>query len=254
MVGDAREVVLALSGGGARGAFHLGVLQYLDENNIKVKAICATSIGSIIAASYASGVSPKDQLEILKQKSTKKIFSFAWFKESLINIDMNSKAIKELIKKDKLEELNIPVYITALDLQTSEELCFDKGDLKTICRASSALIPVFKPVEYQGRTLVDGGFFNHMPYKPLKKYTQPLVGVNLNPLLKKPSRPRLMSYLKKVIAIRMFITAESQRDRYDHYISNDEILNYSIFSFKNFDTLFELGYKEAQKTLSNVWA
>lgn len=250
MAGDQKEIVLALSGGGARGAFHLGVLQYLDENNIKVKAICATSIGSIVGASYASGVSPKKQLELLKQKSTKKVFSFSWFRESLFNIDLKSKAIDSLINKEKLEQLDIPLYLTAVDLESGEEISFERGDLKTICTASSALVPVFKPVEYQGRVLVDGGFFNHMPYKPLKKYDLPLVGVNLNPLVKKPSRKRFMSYLKKVMAIRMFIAAESQRGEYDYYISNDEILKYSIFSFKNFDKLFELGYEEAKNVLS----
>jgi hypothetical protein len=61
-----------------------------------------------------------------------------------------------------------------------------------------------------------------------------------------------MSYLKKVMAIRMFITASSQKDQYDHYISNDDILNYSIFSFKNFDQLFEMGYEEAKKILANA--
>lgn len=250
MAGDQKEIVLALSGGGARGAFHLGVLQYLDENNIKVKAICATSIGSIVGASYASGVSPKKQLELLKQKSTKKVFSFSWFRESLFNIDLKSKAIDSLINKEKLEQLDIPLYLTAVDLESGEEISFERGDLKTICTASSALVPVFKPVEYQGRVLVDGGFFNHMPYKPLKKYDLPLVGVNLNPLVKKPSRKRFMSYLKKVMAIRMFIAAESQRGEYDYYISNDEILKYSIFSFKNFDKLFKLGYEEAKNVLS----
>jgi len=250
LAGDQKEIVLALSGGGARGAFHLGVLQYLDENNIKVKAICATSIGSIVGASYASGVSPKKQLELLKQKSTKKVFSFSWFRESLFNIDLKSKAIDSLINKEKLEQLDIPLYLTAVDLESGEEISFERGDLKTICTASSALVPVFKPVEYQGRVLVDGGFFNHMPYKPLKKYDLPLVGVNLNPLVKKPSRKRFMSYLKKVMAIRMFIAAESQRGEYDYYISNDEILKYSIFSFKNFDKLFELGYEEAKNVLS----
>lgn len=252
MVRDKREVVLALSGGGARGAFHLGVLQYLDDHEIKVKAICATSIGAIVAASYASGVSPKEQLELLKQKSTKKVFSFAWFRESLLNIDLKSKAIDLLIKKEKIEQLNIPVHLTSVDLESGEEIYFEEGDLKTICAASSALVPVFKPVEYQGRVLVDGGFFNHMPYKPLKKYDLPLVGVNLNPLVKKTSRKRFMSYLKKVIAIRMFIAAESQRSEYDYYISSDDILNYSIFSFKSFDKLFEMGYEEAKKVLANV--
>ena len=246
MAGDTKEIVLALSGGGARGGYHLGVLQYLDDKGIKVKAICGTSIGSIIAASYASGVSPKEQLDIFKSKGIKHIFSFAWFRKSVFNIDVDSPYIDALIKKQNLEDLDIPVYLSALDLQSGDEIFFDSGDIRTLCSASSALVPVFKPVEYRGALLVDGGFANHMPYEPLKKYDLPIVGVNLHPLLKKKSRPRLMSYLKKVIAISMFKTADMQKGEYDYYIYNDEINNYSIFSFKKFDELFEMGYKQAQ--------
>jgi NTE family protein len=249
---DTQEIVLALSGGGARGAYHLGVLHYLDEQNIGVKAICSTSIGSIIAVSYASGVAPKEQLEILKSKSLKKMFSFAWLKESVFKVDMDSKVIDALVKKQKLEDLSIPVYVTALDLQNGDEIVFSSGDIKTICQASSALVPVFKPVEYEGRVLVDGGFYNYLPFDPLKKYNLPIVGVNLYPLLKNKSRPRLISYLKKVIAIKMYKRVNMQKDLLDFYISNDELANFSIFSLKNFDELFEMGYKEAKKLLTNV--
>jgi len=246
------EIVLALSGGGARGAYHLGVLQYLDEQDIRIKAICCTSIGSILGSSHACGVTPKEQLKILKSKDVRKIFSFAWFKEAIFKIDMSSPAISALVRRDKIEDFDIPVYITALDLQTGNEVLFSSGDAKIICRASSALVPVFKPVEYDGKVLVDGGFDNNMPYEPLKKYGLPIVGVNLHPLLKKPSRKRMMSYLKKVIAIRMYNKVDKQKDLFDHYISNDELSKYSIFSLKNFDELFEMGYADAKKVLANV--
>jgi NTE family protein len=246
------EIVLALSGGGARGGFHLGVLQYLDDNNIHIKAICSTSIGSIVAASYASGVTPKEQLEIFKSKSLRKMFSFAWFKESIYKVDMDSKVIDALVKKEKLQDLDIPVYITALDLQSGDEVVFSSGDIKTICQASSALVPAFRPVEYEGRVLVDGGFYNHLPFEPLKKYNLPIVGVNLHPLLKKKSRPRLMSYLKKVIAIKMYKRVDAQKELLDFYISTDKLAGFSIFSFKNFDELFEMGYEEAKRVLANV--
>jgi NTE family protein len=252
LVREKTDIVLSLSGGGARGAFHLGVLQYIDEQNITVKAICSTSIGSIVAVSYASRVSPKEQLAILKSKSLRKMFSFAWFKESIFKVDMDSEVIDALVKKDKLQDLNIPVYITALDLQSGDEVVFSSGDIKTICQASSALVPAFRPVEYEGRVLVDGGFYNHLPFEPLKKYNLPIVGVNLHPLLKKKSRPRLMSYLKKVIAIKMYKRVDMQKDLLDFYISNDELANFSIFSLKNFDELFEMGYEEAKKVLANV--
>lgn len=252
MAEKSKEVVLALSGGGARGTYHLGVLQYLDEQDIKVKAICCTSIGSIVACSYASGISPMEQLKIFKSKDVKKMFSFAWFKEAIFKIDIRSSAVSSLLVRDKIEDLDIPVYITSLDLETGKEIVFESGDTKMVCQAASALVPMFKPVEYDGQVLVDGGFGNNLPYIPLFKYDLPMIGVNLTPLLKKPSRKRLLSYLKKVIAIKMYNHVDKQTDIFDHYISNDEIIDYSIFSLKNFDKLFDMGYEDAKKVLVNV--
>ena len=247
-----KEVVLALSGGGSRGAYHLGVLQYIDEQNIKVKAICSTSIGSIIASSYASGVSPKEQLEIYKSKETKNMFSFVWFKESIFKIDMKSSTINSLLKKDRLEDLDIPVYVTALNLQNGDEDVFESGDIRTICKASCALVPMFKPVEYNGNVYIDGGIYNHMPYEPLKKYKLPIVGINIQPLVKKPSKKSLMSYYKKAKAIQMYNKVDKEKDVYDFYLSNDKLASYSILSLKHFDELFEMGYADAQKFLVNV--
>jgi len=178
------------------------------------------------------------------------MFSFNWFRKSFFSVDIDASVISELIKKKNLEELDIPVYVTAVDLQNAREIVFDSGDIKIVCKASCALVPLFKPVKYNGKTLVDGGFYNHMPYQPLKKYKIPMLGVNLHPLMKKPSKPKMMSYLKKVIAIRMFITADEQREEYDYYISSDKINKYSILSLKSLDALFELGYKEAQEVLN----
>ncbi|MCW9026088.1 MAG: hypothetical protein OQJ77_02120, partial [Thiovulaceae bacterium] len=171
-------------------------------------------------------------------------------RESIFNVDTNTPSIDALIRKKNFEDLDIPVYVTALDLQNGDELYFNSGDIRTLCTASSALVPVFKPVSYDGKLLVDGGFENHLPYEPLKKYNLPLVGVNLHPLLKKKSRPRLMSYLKKVMAIRMFKTADRQKNDYDYYIESEKINKYSIFSFKKFDELYEMGYEDAKKVFS----
>ena len=248
---ELKEVVLALSGGGARGAYHLGVLQYLDEKNIKIKAICSTSIGSLIAISYASGVSPKEQLEIFKSDETKKMFKFNWFRGSIFSIDMDSLSIEKLFKKKMVEELNIPVYITAVDFKNGNEVTYDNGDIKKICQASTALIPAFKPVEYDGKLLIDGGVVNHMPYEPLIKYKLPIVGVNLKPLIKENPKPTIISYIKKALQILMYKTADSQKDQYDIYIKSNEINQYSILSLKNFDALYELGYAETKKVFEN---
>jgi len=246
---EIKEVVLALSGGGARGAYHLGVLHYLDEQNIKVKAITATSIGSIVAASYASGVSPKEQLEILKSKEIKKLFRFNWFKNSVFHIDMQAPVLKKLVPFSDMNELSIPLYITAVDLDVAQERVFDQGDIRKLCQASSALVPFFKAVEIEQKTYIDGGVFNHIPIAPLLNFHLPIVGVNLHPFVKNVEARNLFSYLKRSIVVSMQKNVYKAKEICDFFIESPQITNYSILSLKNFDALFELGYQEAKKSL-----
>jgi len=241
------EISLALSGGAARGAYHLGVLQYIDEQNIKVKAIAATSIGAIIGASYACGVSPKEQLEIFKSKEYKNIFSLNLFKGSLFKVDYKAKILKQLIPADNLEDLEIPLHVTAVDIQNGEEVWFTKGSIEKICLASSALFPLFESVSYENRELVDGGIINHMPMFPLQHYPYKIVGVNLHPVTFENATNRFFPTLKRILYLRAYY--QKVQGQSDIYISSPELHKYSLFSFKHLDTMFQLGYEEAKKNI-----
>lgn len=250
MAREIKEICLSLSGGGARGAYHLGVLQYLDEQNIKIKAISATSIGSIIGASYASGVSPKEQLEILKSSEIKSMFSFNWFKKSIFKINIKAKILDKLIKFKNLNELKIPLYISAVDLYTGSEKSFDSGDIKTLCKASCALFPIFETVKYEDMLLADGGIINYMPISELFKYKYPIIGVDLHPVSYEKIESSIFSTFKRASFLLIYGQNNDSKSTFDFLISSKEIRKYSIFSFKNFDKLFELGYKEAKLTLA----
>ncbi|MFT7859994.1 MAG: patatin-like phospholipase family protein [Sulfurimonas sp.] len=249
---DLKEVVLALSGGGARGAYHLGVLHYLDEHNIKVKAICGTSIGSIIGASYACGVSPKEQLELLKSKDVKKLFKFNWFKRSFFSIDMDAPVLKQMVPVANIEDLNIPVYITAFDLDEGKEVVFTQGDLHKTCQMSSALTPFFEPVIFKNTTYIDGGLINHIPFAPLLGSNIPIIGVNLHPFIKNSIKHTLLSYVKRTLVARMLKNIESAKKHSAYFIESPELVNYSILSLKNLDELFTLGYEAARQTLEQL--
>ena len=92
------NLALVLGGGAARGAFHLGVLDFIEKNNIEIKAYSGSSIGAIISASHASGISAKEQLKIFSSKDIKQIFKFNYFKKSIFKIDSLHKIIKELLQ------------------------------------------------------------------------------------------------------------------------------------------------------------
>ncbi len=83
------KLALVLSGGAARGAFHLGVLAYLEDNNIEISAYSATSIGAIIACSHASGIKAREILEIFKSKEVKDTLKFNYLNKGLIKVDEN---------------------------------------------------------------------------------------------------------------------------------------------------------------------
>lgn len=242
-----REITLALSGGAARGAYHLGVLQFIEENDIHVNAISATSIGAIIGASWLSGVSAKEQLAIFKSKEFKKVFRFNFFRKSIYSIDTDAKVLDRLVLKKNIQNLEIPFFVTAIDINSGKNIYFDSGDLKTLCFASSALVPMFAPVKYNGYKLADGGFIDHIPIEPLKSFAYEIVGVNLHPIYQREVKDSIFSYIKRVLYISMYRDSFGAKVNCDIYITSKKLLDYSIFSFNHFDKLFELGYQDAKE-------
>ena len=161
-----KKLAIALGGGAARGAFHLGVLHFMEENNIQIEAYSGSSIGAIISASHASGVKAKEQLKIFSSDDLKKVLKFNYFKNGLLKIQKDHKILNDLLPIKRLEEIPKKTIITAYDLKKRKLHYFDKGDTHLLCMASSALIPIFKPISYKNMYLIDGGLFDLVPVKP----------------------------------------------------------------------------------------
>ena len=245
-----KEITLALSGGATRGAYQLGVLHFIEQNDIEVKAICATSIGAVIGASWLCGVSAKEQLEIYKSKEFKKIFSFNYFRSSLFAIDMQAKILDKIVTKKNIQDLDVPFYVTAVDLISANNIHFDSGNLKTLCFAASALVPMFPPVEYNGYRLADGGFIDHMPIEPLRVFDCEIVGVNLHPIYKKEIGNGIFENFIRSLSISSYKESLEVKNSCDIYITSKKLLDYNMFSFRQLDALFELGFKDAEDKFS----
>ncbi len=189
-------VGLALSGGALRGVLQIGVLKALEQHQIPIDVICATSIGSVVGGLYASGYEP-DEIrtifdsvnwkEILvdspnraaqflaeKQKRNRAIVQFrlnGWkivmpeaytpgqkLSEFLINV-----LLKAPLHENNFSELAVPLSITATDLYNGDKVMIREGELAEAMRASSAVPLLLNPVNYQNRTLVDGGLLDNIP-------------------------------------------------------------------------------------------
>lgn len=245
-----QEITLALSGGAARGAYHLGVLEAFDTLDIKVRAICGTSIGAIVGASYACGVSPKEQLAIYTSQEFRKIFKFRPWKGSLFEVDKVASILTKLIPNGDLGDTKIPMFVSAVDLYSAEEIIFDRGDMHQLCFASSALVPVFAATSYEGMLLVDGGVVNHMPVSPLKSFNLPIVGVNLHPREAVSTHYSWWQMIRRVHFINTFSSAWTSEKVCDILIAPLVIREFRLFSLKHLERMFELGYQETIKRFS----
>ena len=246
------KISLSLSGGAARGAFHLGVLQAIDELGFVIEQIAGSSIGALIGVSYASGVSPKKQLEIFKSKEFKKVFKTS-FRGGIFRIDEQNEILEQLSPYKTLEELPIKTSVTVIDLSSAEVLYLGHGEIKKLCAASCALLPLFAPCRYENQFLADGGIMDNLPVFPLLKTQNPLIAVDLHPL-QKDFKHTTFGFLKRGLFLMWRSGVRKNFEHIDLYISDEKLSSYSLFSFKKLDELFALGYERGVETLSQFKA
>ncbi|MCC7197732.1 patatin-like phospholipase family protein [Candidatus Peregrinibacteria bacterium] len=178
------KIGLALGGGGAKGAAHIGVLKVFEKYGITISSIAGASVGSIIGSAAAMGLKAEQILEINKKFNTRKfikISNFRLFSDSLIKAKDINKAIVDLVGEATFKDTVIPFLAVAVDLESGEEVVLREGKLWEAARASSAIPFIFSPQFFQGRYLVDGGLLNNVPVDHLReqKDLDIIIGVEL---------------------------------------------------------------------------
>ncbi|MEM5792813.1 MAG: patatin-like phospholipase family protein [Candidatus Aenigmatarchaeota archaeon] len=166
------KIGLALSGGGAKGFAHVGVLKSLEENGIKVDIISGVSAGALVGGWYSSGVSV-EEIEDICYSTDFKSFIKLMFDPArgggLVAGRRIKKFIYEKLEEKKIEKFRIKYCATAVDIKTGEIFYFTKGDATRAIMASIAIPGIFKPVFYKGKYLVDGGVIEPISLEIVKK-------------------------------------------------------------------------------------
>jgi len=162
-----RKLGLTLGGGGARGFAHIGVYEILRARKAKIDYISGCSMGAVIGAGIAQGKTPAELLEIA-QDFTKHhpggLTDIRLNNGSIFGGEKVLKSLKKLIPEDlEFEDLQIPLSVNAVDLETGEQIVFNSGNVLKAVLASSALPGIYPPVYYKDRLFVDGGIVNSIP-------------------------------------------------------------------------------------------
>lgn len=175
-----KKIGLALSGGGARGFAHLGVIQALEANGVVADFVAGTSAGSFVGGAFACGLSSKELLEIGREIGWLSVTGLSYSPKALLSNAAMGKFIRRNFPVRQIEDLKIPFAAVACDLNTGEEIVIKEGDLATAIRASCAVPGIFKPISDGGRLLIDGGVLTPLPAQIVREMGADIViGVDL---------------------------------------------------------------------------
>lgn len=177
------KIGLALGSGAARGLTHIGVLKAIEEQGIKIDYISGSSIGALIGAAYAIGMSAQEIEDVAVQTNWKlmaKIFSPTLSLSSLVNTNYLSEFLSTWFGNKTFDDLKIPFSAVTTDIQTGKMIVLGKGDLLSAIRASISVPVIFSPVTIGKYKLVDGGLVNPTPVDVVKKMKMDkVIAVNL---------------------------------------------------------------------------
>ncbi len=178
-----QKVSLVLSGGGARGIAHIGVIEELEKQGYQIASIAGTSMGALVGAVYALGKLEefKKWMLTLDKKTIFQLIDLSFSKQGLIKGDRVFNKMKEFIEDENIEDLPIPFVATATDIINKKQVVFNSGSVFGALRASIAIPTVITPIEKDGVLLVDGGVINNLPLECVKRVPNDiLIAVNVN--------------------------------------------------------------------------
>ncbi|MCH5226593.1 MAG: patatin-like phospholipase family protein [Muribaculaceae bacterium] len=178
-----KTIGLAMSGGGAKGFSHIGVLMAFERAGLKPDIMSGVSAGSIASVLYAAGLTPADMIKCFTDAS--KFGDFAeWAipKEGLLKLDRFGRLLDDWLPVKYLEDLKIPTVVCATDLDHGKSVGWSKGEIVPRVVASCSIPIVFNPKTIKGVNYVDGGVLRNLPAWAIRPYCKTLYGANCSPL------------------------------------------------------------------------
>ncbi|MBN2830546.1 MAG: patatin-like phospholipase family protein, partial [Candidatus Cloacimonetes bacterium] len=281
------KIGLVLSGGGAKGIAHIGVLKVLEEYGIKPDYISGTSMGAIIGALYSIGYTP-DELESL-------IFEQNWpslmtdkrerINLSLIELENDSKYqlnfpidnwtislpsglvngqnVITLLSSltipvhgiENFNELPIPFCCVGTDLETGKSVVMDHGTLSEAIRGSMSIPTAFSPSEWEEYLLLDGGLVNNFPVEEVRKMgAEIIIGVDISQsFAKRKELNNMVSVITQAISFRGYASTEEQR-QYCDILIEPNLEDYNLLSFDKLRDIYNIGEYAARQKVPEIQA
>jgi NTE family protein len=274
------KVGLVLSGGGAKGFAHIGVLKELEKANVQIDYIGGTSMGAIIGGMYASGYSADqiekfireiDFLSVIQDNVPREetpYFEKVFLGKTAVTLPVKNgniglplglskgqnvlNLLTEILSpvddKTDFSRLPIPFFCIGTDIESGKEVLIEEGSLPLALRASASFPTLLNPVEVKGRLIVDGGVANNFPVDRMReKGMDIIIGVNVQgTLLKRNELTSVASLLSQIVNFQMYRKSDEQVKSLDIHI-HPAISEYTVVSFDDKEAILKEGNRKAKQ-------
>lgn len=248
------ELGIVLSGGGARGLGHVGVLRALAEAGIEPQVLAGTSAGAVVAALYAAGYSADEMLEFFVKKNPFRLSRLALVRPGIFDSEKVVADFLEYFPEDSFEALDKQIFLTATDLIKAQSEIFESGRLIPAILASASAPLVFTPTKIGSHYYSDGGITNNFPVEPLVGHCRVILGVYVSPV-RTIDRRHLKSSLavaQRSLEIGMFASSKRKFHECDLVICPSELSRFGPFNTKQLEEIAEIGYHAAREQMENI--
>lgn len=249
---DTYQLGIALSGGGAKGFAHLGVLQALNERGLYPEVISGTSAGAFAGVLYADGHSPEEIISFFRKKAFKEFAEFTipphggFFKSTGFQA-----FLKKHLRARTFEELKTPLHVVATDIEYGESQAFSKGNLIPPIIASCSVPLVFKPLEINKRYYVDGGLFQNFPVSVIRRECVKIIGVNVSPVIKAEFKSSIKYVAERSFHYMSVSNTLLDRNLCDYLIESCDLARYSMFDLEHVEEIYQTGYELGMKFIED---
>ncbi|MFW6034729.1 MAG: patatin-like phospholipase family protein [Halothermotrichaceae bacterium] len=251
---DKPVVALALSGGGARGLVNVGVIKALEDNNIKFDMIIGSSMGSVIAVMYGSGMSTEDITNVVDRHLISSLIELNYpFSHSILNADKLNIFMEELLPEDKLEDFPIPTAVLSYDLAHGVEYIHTTGKVSNVVQSSYAIPLAFPVQQKDGLYLIDPGMIELVPSRAAAAMGADIIIATsaFDELPYQEYDTPVRAWMRQTDLIKRNNSMDILKEYSDLSI-NCDVGDYSFMDFNLAEKLINIGYQAALEKMPEI--
>lgn len=244
---------ISLSGGGARGILHIGVLEALHKYGLRPEIVSGTSIGAFVGVLYAAGIEPLEILELMKSSKMYKLIKWKVPSSGLLDIKKVLSVLEKYIPVDDFAALKMPFSCSVTNLNSGLSETKSTGKLFQWVLASASIPLVFEPQIIGGNTYVDGGLLNNLPAQSIRDQCRFLMGVNVNHNGPEENISGFKAIAERAFRLTMAKNVQESFAICDFIINPPQTRLFSIFDFGRANEIFRIGFEETERRMPELF-